>query len=128
MNIISPLHTKLIIAVPPVVEIMPITSNKRKPETRRLFGVADWECDERMIFLFLERQRFEKLKELYKGSKLRMSGIRKKENDDAISLKLPPRYQCLDFSAESFFSEMQKQHHPLPIPFQHDDQWKSGVD
>ena len=126
MKTLSPLHTKRTIALPPAVEIMPNTSDKPKQETRRIFGVADGEWDEYMIFLFLERQRFVKLKELYKGSKLGISGI--KTNEDASSLKLPPRYQCCDFSAGSFLSEMQKQHQSLPIPFQHDDQWKSGLD
>ncbi len=118
MKTVSPSHTKRTIAVPPDVEIMPSTSAY----------VADGEWDEYMIFLVLERQRFVKLKELYKGSKLGISGIRERTNKDAFSLKLPPRYQCRDFSAGSFLSEMQKQHQALPNPFQHDDQWKSGLD
>jgi len=69
--------------------------------------------DEYKLFLFLEKQRIMKLRELYHG----ISFVVKKNDqskDDALP-KYPPRYLCLDLSAQSLVADMKKQRRDLSL-------------
>lgn len=131
MNIISPLHTKQIIADVPDFKMQTMASDEQEQEIDgEVLSCSRW--DEYTLFRLLERQRILKLKGLYNDRRLGVPCIGQKSYEGAFSLAVPPRYQCLDLAEiEGFFSQKHKQlHHYLSGPSQNQDngQWKSELD
>ncbi len=77
------------------------------------------------LFHILEMQRNKKLKELYCGNKPLVS---KKSQGDIALPKFPPRYQCLDLTAEWIALEMKGQRRDSSIRSRTKEQWKTGLD
>lgn len=116
-------------------ELMKLTSDEEEQEGSRSLdlevgdlGGDRW--DEYMLFRLLERQRISKLKELYDGNELGTLDTRcNTQQEDAFSLKLPPRYQCINLSHDVFLSVMNMQLQELSISNKDpEQQWRSELD
>mmetsp|Transcript_7686 Transcript_7686/g.12162 ORF Transcript_7686/g.12162 Transcript_7686/m.12162 type:complete len:305 (-) Transcript_7686:884-1798(-) len=79
------------------------------------------------LFLILEKQRNMKLRELYHSK----SFVALKKNSqasheaDTTLLKCPPRYQCLDLSAQGLVLEVNKLRRDLSLHISTKEQWKA---
>ena len=117
MNIVSPLQTKLTITMPS--RFRP-NENDNRPMKH---------LDEHALFLLLEIERNKKLRELYRGNSLMAPKSGPNSHQDVALPKFPPRYHCLDLSAEWIVSEVNKQRWDfLSMHNSTKDQWRTGLD
>ena len=133
-NIVSPLYTKLKIAMPSIkynnvgIGELPMTNTNDPRDTMNANKQRPMKhLNEYTLFLILERERVHKLRQLYQG-KVPVVQKKHKQEDTALP-KFPPRYQCLrDLSAEWFVSELMKHKRVVSFRDSTKEHWTDGLD
>lgn len=134
MNIVSPLYTKLKIAMPSIkynnvgIGELPMTNTNDTRDTMNANKQRPMKhLNEYTLFLILERERVHKLRQLYQG-KVPVVQKKHKQEDTALP-KFPPRYQCLrDLSADWFVSELKKHKRVVSFRDSNKEHWTESLD
>lgn len=133
MNIVSPLHARLKIAMPSIkynnvsIGELPMTNSNDPRDSmnankQRLMK----HLNEYTLFLILERERINKLRQLYQG---KSPVVPKKHKQEDTALQFPPRYQCLrDLSAEWFVSELKNHKRVVSFRDSTKEHWTESLD